>query len=120
MLSSRRYIWVFYGYCSIRGKKHETCGILTGKQTFGNRWIGRGGPILPPPLNSIGFLSLGYMQNLVYKTPVERQPDLVGGIAVAAGTIREMPGIFQRVQHNIARRCRTCSEVGGRHFEQLL
>jgi hypothetical protein len=48
------------------------------------------------------------MQSLVYKTPVETQHDLVAWIAVAAGTIREMPGIFQTVQHNIARWCRTC------------
>jgi hypothetical protein len=38
----------------------------------------------------------------VYKTPVETQHDLAARIAVAAGTIREMPGIFQRIQHNIA------------------
>jgi hypothetical protein len=36
------------------------------------------------------------MQSLVYGTPVAR-------IAVAAGNIREMPGNFQRVQHNMAR-----------------
>jgi hypothetical protein len=60
------------------------------------------------------------MQSPVYETPVETQYDLVARIAVAAGTIREMAGIFQRVQNNIAKRCRTCNEVGGRHFEQLL
>jgi hypothetical protein len=60
------------------------------------------------------------MQSLVYETPVETQHDLVARIAVAAGTIREMPEIFQRVQHNIARWCRTYNEVGGRHFKQLL
>jgi hypothetical protein len=43
------------------------------------------------------------MQSLVYETPVETQHDLVARIAVAAGTIREMPGTLQRVQHNIAR-----------------
>ncbi|PNF38227.1 hypothetical protein B7P43_G12380 [Cryptotermes secundus] len=42
------------------------------------------------------------MKNLVYETPVETQRDLVARIAVAAGRIREMPGIFRRVQHNMA------------------
>jgi hypothetical protein len=42
------------------------------------------------------------MQSLVYKTPVETQYDLVAIIAVAAGTIRKMSGIFQIVQHNTA------------------
>jgi hypothetical protein len=37
----------------------------------------------------------------------------------AAGTIQEMPGIFQSVQHNMARQRRTCNEAGRRHFEQL-
>jgi hypothetical protein len=46
------------------------------------------------------------MQGLVYETVVETQHDLVARIAVAvAATIREMPGIFQRIQHNIARWC---------------
>jgi hypothetical protein len=74
---------------------------------------------LPPHyrLDSIGFLSLG-----VHVKPGVRDSsgDLVARTAVAAGTIREVPEIFQKVQHNIARRCRTCNEVGGRHFEQLL
>jgi hypothetical protein len=56
------------------------------------------------------------MQSLVYET----QHDLVARIAVAAGTIQEMPGILQRVQHNIARRCRIGNEVNGCNFEQLL
>jgi hypothetical protein len=52
--------------------------------------------------------------------PVKTQHDLVARIAVAAGTIWEMSGIFQRVQHNTARQCRTCNEISGCHFEQLL
>jgi hypothetical protein len=59
------------------------------------------------------------MLSLVYETPMEMHHDLVAGIAVATGTIQEMPGIFQNVQHNIARQCRTCNEDGGCHFEQL-
>jgi hypothetical protein len=41
------------------------------------------------------------MQSQMYETPVETQHDLVARIAVAAGTIREMLGIFQRVQYNM-------------------
>jgi hypothetical protein len=60
------------------------------------------------------------MQSLVYETPVDTQHELMAKIAVAAGTIREMPGIFQRVRHNIASWCRICSEASSHHFEQLL
>jgi hypothetical protein len=35
------------------------------------------------------------MQSPVYGTPVQTQPDLVARIAVAAGTIREMPEPFK-------------------------
>jgi hypothetical protein len=43
------------------------------------------------------------MQSLVYETPMETQHDLVARTAAATGTIRDMQGIFQTVQHNIAR-----------------
>jgi hypothetical protein len=51
---------------------------------------------------------------------METQCDIVARIAVAAGNIRQVPRIFQTVQNNIARRCRTGNEVDGRHFEDLL
>jgi hypothetical protein len=68
-------------------------------QTFGNRWIGRGGPITWPPhsLTQLHWIFLwGYMQSLMYKTAVGIQHDLVATIAAAAGTIQEMLGIFQK------------------------
>jgi hypothetical protein len=93
-------------------------------KTFGNRWIEGGGPTTWPPrspdLTLSDFFLWGYMQGLVYETPVETQHDLVATIAVAAATIREMPGTPQRVQHNITRQCKIGKEVGGRYFEQLL
>jgi hypothetical protein len=72
------------------------------------------------PNKPLDFFLWGYMQGMVYETPVETQHDLAARIAVAAATIREMPGIIQRIQHNISRRCRICNKVSGRHFEQLL
>jgi hypothetical protein len=73
-----------------------------------------------PDLTLLDFFLWGYMQNLVYETPVETQHELMTKIAVVAATIREMPGIFQRVRYNIVRQCRTCSEVSSCHSEQLL
>jgi hypothetical protein len=93
-------------------------------ENFSNRWIGRGGPITWPPLSpdltSLDFFLCGYMQGLVYDTPVETQHDLMARIAVAAATIWEMLRIFQRIHHNIARWCRIYNEVSGHHFKQLL
>jgi hypothetical protein len=63
-------------------------------ETFGSRWIGRGGPITWPPRSPDLTPLDWYMQSLVYKTPVETQHDLVARVAVAAGTVREMSGIW--------------------------
>jgi hypothetical protein len=72
-------------------------------------------PITRPPrspdLTSLDFLLWAYMQSLVYKTPVETQHDLVARTAVAVGAIRQMPGIFERVQHSIARQRRTSNDI---------
>jgi hypothetical protein len=54
---------------------------------------------LPPPsfdLPPLDIFLCGYMQSLVYESPVETH-DLVARVAVAAGIIREMPG--QAVQN---------------------
>jgi hypothetical protein len=68
-------------------------------ETFGNRRIRCGGPIIWPlrssdltPLDSILW---GYIQSLVYEFPVETQHNILARIAVAAGTIRKIPEIFQ-------------------------
>ena len=38
------------------------------------------------------------MKNLVYDNPVHNAEDLVARIAVAAGEIRDIPGVFQNVR----------------------
>ena len=82
---------------------NEVCAHLN--DTFGSRWVGRGGPIAWPPrspdLTPLDFFCWGHMKSLVYETPVETQQDLVARIQVAAGIIRDMPGIFPRVRHHI-------------------
>ena len=91
---------------------------------FGNRWIGRGGPITQPPrspnLTTLDFHFREYIKTLVYQTTVETQRDLVARIQVAAGVMRDMPGIFPRVRNYIIRRYTKCIEVGCGHVEHLL
>ena len=92
--------------------------------TFGNRWIGRGGPIawLPrsPDLTPLDFHFWGYMETLVYETPVETYQDLVARIQVAPGVFRNLPVIFPRIRHDVIRQYTKCIEVGGGHIEHLL
>lgn len=91
---------------------------------YGQHWIGRGGPVPWPPrspdLNSLDFFFWGRIKELVYKTPVDTQEDLVARIAAASAVIQDEADVFERVRESMLKRCRSCNVVGGRHFEQLL
>lgn len=91
---------------------------------FPNRWIGRGGPVSWPPrspdLSCLDFFLWGQLKSAVYETPIASPEDLVARISAAAADVRDMPGIFQRVQDSIHRRCEACIAAGGRSFEHLL
>lgn len=93
-------------------------------ERFGDRWIGRNGPVPWPPrspdLTPLDFYLWGHMKSLVYETPVESEMDLVARVAVAAGDIAQDRRMLSRWQGSLHRRCQTCIEVGGRHFEQFL
>jgi len=93
-------------------------------ETFGNRWIGRYGPVTWPPrspdLTPLDFYLWGHMKTLVYETPVQSEMDLVARVAVAAGDIAEDRRMLSLLQESLQRRCQLCIEVGGSHFEQLL
>lgn len=92
--------------------------------TFGQQWIGRGGPVRwparSPDLSCLDFYLWGHLKSLVYDTPVDNAEELVARIAVAAGEIRDMPGVFQNVRMSMRRRCEACIVARGRNFEHLL
>ena len=54
------------------------------------------------------------------KTVVETEEDLVARITVAAGTIADMPGIFEWIRQSMIRQCTACIQTNGRVFEQFL
>lgn len=93
-------------------------------QTFGERWIGRGGPTSWPPrspdLTPVDFFLWGHMKNLVYETPVETEEDLVARVMAAAYIIKHTPGLMGRVYDNMLRRYTLCNDHQGRHVEPLL
>ena len=68
----------------------------------------------------LDFLLCGHKKQLVYETGVETEEDLVARIIVAAGTIADMPGIFERTRQSVVRRCTACIQANGRAFEQFL
>ncbi len=92
--------------------------------TYGEHWIGRGGPKVWPPrspdLTSLDFFLWGHLKSLVYETPVESQEDLVARIVAAAGSIRDDPDMLNNVSASFIRRYNACVRVAGRSFQQLL
>ena len=69
-----------------------------------------------PDLTCLDFFLWDYMKQQVYETVVETEEDLVARITVAAGTIADMPGIFELTRQSIARRCTACIQANGRSF----
>ncbi|GBM14755.1 hypothetical protein AVEN_72022-1 [Araneus ventricosus] len=92
--------------------------------TFEARWIGRGGPVPWPPrspdLLNLDYFLWGYLESIVYETPVDSDEDLVARISVAAASVRKIPGIYECVRQSLHRRCQACITFDGRKFEQLL
>lgn len=92
--------------------------------TFGERWIGRGGPqpwpARSPDLNPLDFYLWGHLKSVVYATPVPDVAELRERIINGCIQIRGMPGIFERVRQSMLRRVRSCIEMEGGHFEHLL
>ncbi|GFS75576.1 uncharacterized protein TNCV_3425211 [Trichonephila clavipes] len=76
---------------------------------YPGRWIGRGGPINWPArsfdLSRLDFILWGNMNSLVYASPVDSDEALVARIAVIAGDIRKITGIFANVRQSLHRWC---------------
>ena len=93
-------------------------------QEYPNRWIGRGGPQAwsprSPDLNMLDYFLWGHLKSLVYTTPVNTVEELRDRIVESCNTIRNTPGIFQRVRESLNRRLEACVNVDGGHFQQFL
>ena len=91
---------------------------------FGNRWIGRGGPVSwparSPDLIPLDFFIWGYMKNHVYSSSFDLKRELIQRIHAAATKIQNTPYIFQPTRYSLLRRYRFCNEVNCGHFEHLL
>jgi hypothetical protein len=92
--------------------------------TYHDRWIGRGGPTAwPPPspdLNPLHFYLWRHLKTLVYAAPVDNEKTLHHHIVDACQTIRNYPGIFERMRRSTMRRVEAYIESHGGHSERLL
>lgn len=94
------------------------------QNVYGNRWIGRGGPVPWPPrspdLNPLDFYLWGHLKQLVYSRPIRNVDVLRQRIQEGFETIRNNPRILQGVRGNLLKRLRACRDANGSHFEQFL
>ena len=88
---------------------------------FRDRWIDRRGP---PDLNPQDAYLWGHLKVLVYRTPIQDLQSLRARIMAGCETIRNTPGIFQRIRDSIRRRVDACinafNNADGWYFEHLL
>jgi transposase len=89
---------------------------VTPIMTYGpNAW-----PPRSPDLNPLHFYLWRQLKSLVYAAPVDNEEALHNRIVDACQTIRNYPGIFERMRRSMMRRVKVCIESHGGHFEQLL
>ncbi|GBN54180.1 hypothetical protein AVEN_36177-2 [Araneus ventricosus] len=88
--------------------------------TYGQQWVGRGGPVLwparSPDLTCLDYFLWGYVKSLVYETPVNNAEDIVASIAAAAGEVQDTPDIFSDVRSSKRRRCEAHFTALGRNL----
>lgn len=91
-------------------------------RNYGERWIGRGGPVNWPPnspdLTSPDFYLWGYLKNVVFSQRPTTRDDMMDRIRQACAAIpRET--LLRTVQH-FERRINRCQRADGRNFEHLM
>jgi hypothetical protein len=70
-------------------------------------------------LESSGFLPVGTPKTIVYAAPVDNEEALHHRIVDACQTIRNYPGIFERMRRPMMRCVEAFIESHGGHFEHL-
>ena len=64
------------------------------------------------------FYLWGHLKTIVYDTPIV---EILRNRIIAAGEkIRNTPGIFERLRQSMRRRCETCIDAEGNHYQQFL
>lgn len=95
-------------------------------EEYGERWVGRGGPIQWPPrspdLTVIDYFLWGRVKGLVYDSGnvPSSVDELQNKIISAFDTIKSDREVLNSLKNNTRKRALLCIEQGGRHFESLL
>ena len=109
--------------------QHDGCPVHTSRivkehldNEYGDRWIGRNGPITwparSPDLNPLDYYVWGRAKNLVYTEEIRDLEHLKRKIDEAFEIMKSELHIGITTDE-IRRRCQACVSVGGLHFEHL-
>ena len=92
---------------------------------YGERWIGRAGPVAWPPrspdLTPLDFFLWGHVKNLEYRDgPVNTSDELKTRIENRFEIVKSDTNTLRRVQAHIFKHANKCVEVQGGHIQQLM
>lgn len=91
---------------------------------YGERWIGRGGPVPWPPrspdLTPLDFFLWGRVKDLVYNDESTSSEDLRNRIVNAFDTMKRDIVVLSGLRQQLRKRALKCIEQGGGHFESVL
>jgi hypothetical protein len=92
--------------------------------TYNDRWTDSEGPTArptrSPDLNPLDFYMWKHLKFLVYAAPIDNKEALHNRIVEACQTIRNFPGIFERMRWSMMKRVEACIESHSAHVEHLL
>ena len=93
------------------------------EETFGERWIGRGGPTSWPPrspdLTPLDFYAWGFIKDNVYQEKILSREHLLQRITLGAEKLQENLESID-INLEISKRLQICKDKNGDHFEIFL
>ncbi|CAK1600423.1 unnamed protein product [Parnassius mnemosyne] len=93
-------------------------------ELYGDRWIGRGGPVAwparSPDMTPLDFFLWGHMKQIVYSTPISTREELLQKVMAAASQIKENRTVLKKTVRSVALRTTVCMDENGGHFENLI
>lgn len=91
---------------------------------YGERWIGRGGPVQWPPrspdLTPLDFFLWGRIKSLVYSSETTSVEELKSRIVAAFLKVKSETAVLNKLRDQLRKRALKCIEQGGGHFENVL
>lgn len=120
-MAFRRLHFRMYNTGSVHGRDQYRVDL---NMEYGDRWIGRGGPVnwpaRSPDLTPLDFFLWGAVKQFVFKKTCDTEPEMRLRIEAAFNELKTDASVLRRVRANMIKRCNKCLEQEGGHIEQHL